>query len=136
MVTELVRLTPSTEVQLRGSWKSDNHENDGYVDFGSELEMALWNEYGTGSHAEDTSISRPGWWVYIEGQPKMEGYVSNTYATFEEAQAAADYLRRKGLDARASNGKPPNRTFRTACSNKETQLMQQLQRVMKTTFAD
>lgn len=107
------RGTPPGEPRLKGSWDYQVDTGSKTAVIGSPIEEALWNEFGTGSHAEGGN-GRRGWWVYIEGRGKS-GRVSKTYATQEEAQEGADFLRRvKGLPAVVSNGKPPQKTLRNA----------------------
>ncbi len=97
-----------------------NHQvNEGKMEgsVGSPFEAGFWEEFGTGEHALNKN-GRKGWWVYIEGQDSGSG--GKSYATKEEAEQAAAFLRRvKKLEAYATDGIEPNRPlFRAFSSGK------------------
>lgn len=74
------------------------------------LHYAPYVEYGTGIHAEKGG--RSGWWVYVEGSD-TKGTGGKHY-TEEEAKEVCEYLRSKGLDAYATNGREPTPFMRPA----------------------
>ena len=86
-------------------YKVDEGEKKAYV--GSPFEAGFWEEFGTGEHALNKD-GRKGWWVYVEGQDSGDG--GKSYSTKEEAEEAAEFLRRVAkLNAYATNGIDPNR---------------------------
>lgn len=87
-------------------WKYKVDEGKLEVRVGSEEEAAYWEEFGTGEHAADTSKSRKGWWIYVDGQDSGSG--GEVY-TEEEAKAVAASMRAEGIPAHATNGIEPNR---------------------------
>lgn len=92
----------------------DHRVNEGSMEasVGSQQEAGYWEEFGTGEHALNGN-GRKGWWVYVEGQDSGSG--GKSYSTKEEAEEAADFLRRvKKLDAYATNGIDPNRPLHRA----------------------
>lgn len=105
------------DIQARELWshKVDEGEKTAYV--GSPHEAGYWEEFGTGEHALHRD-GRKGWWVYVEGQDSGDG--GKSYATKEEAEQAAAFLRRVAkLDAYATDGLEPNRPlFRAFDSSK------------------
>lgn len=98
--------------QLRGSYDSYVDEQKGEATIGTPLEAGYWEEFGTGEHAVDKSMSRKGWWVYVKGQASRGGGIS--YATEDEAQAVAASMQADGLDAYATNGRDPQHTLENA----------------------
>lgn len=74
------------------------------------LHYAPYVEFGTGIHAEKGG--RKGWWVYVEGSD-TKGTGGKHY-TEEEAKEACEYLRSKGLEAYATNGREPTPFMRPA----------------------
>lgn len=98
--------------QLRGSYSNYVDDQKGEATIGTPLEAGYWEEFGTGEHAVDTSMSRSGWWVYVKGQASRGG--GRTYASQEEAQAIADSMQEDGIDAYATNGRDPQHTLENA----------------------
>ena len=100
------------DIRATALWdhKVDEGKMEAYV--GSPHEAGYWEEFGTGEHALNKD-GRKGWWVYVEGQDSGSG--GKTYATKEEAEDAASFLRSvKKLDAYATNGIDPNRPLHRA----------------------
>lgn len=103
--------------QVRRSYSPKVNEAKGEAQVGSELEGALWEEFGTGEYA-DTSKNggkkgREGWWVYIKGQESKGG--GKIHRTKEDAEEAANYLRtEKHLNAYVTKGRRPNYTLENA----------------------
>lgn len=98
--------------QLKGSWRAVVDESKGEATIGSELENAIWEEYGTGTHAEGGN-GRQGWWVYVKGSSGVKSESPKTL-TYEQAKFAVARLRAKGLDAHMTQGKTPNHTLERA----------------------
>ena len=93
-------------------WKYTVDEAKMEAKVGSQYEAAYWEEFGTGELAKHGD-GRKGWWVYVEGQDSGSG--GKSYATKEEAEEAATFLRRVAkLDAYATNGIEPNEPLRRA----------------------
>lgn len=105
--------------KVKDSWKHTVDENKKIATVGSQLEASYWEELGTGSHALNKD-GRKGWWVYIEGGSGYTGK-TNSYDTREEAEAAAEYIRKvHKLDAHATDGMEPNRPlFRAFEANRQ-----------------
>lgn len=101
--------------QLRGSYRFEVDESALEGTVGTPFESGYWEEFGTGSHAVDTSKSRPGWWVYTPDNPGPTGYKSMTYRDEGEAVAMAGYIEAKyGHKAVATNGREPQHTLENA----------------------
>lgn len=47
--------------QLKGSWKANVNESKGEAVIGSELENAIWEEFGTGEYAAKGDGRKGGW---------------------------------------------------------------------------
>lgn len=47
--------------QLKGSWKANVNESKGEAVIGSELENAIWEEFGTGEYAAKGDGRKVGW---------------------------------------------------------------------------
>lgn len=112
--------TSSERTQLRDSYAA-NEENidDGIVQVGTPLEQGFWEEFGTGSHAatgkNGGKPGRPGWWIYTPGHTSPSGKKSRTYATEEEAEEMAEYIRKEyGKTAIVTNGREPSYTLENA----------------------
>ena len=79
------------------------------VHIGSDYPNAIWEEFGTGSHALHGD-GRKGWWVYVTGNSvKKASTDSKSYSSPEQAKMAVAILREKGLDAHMTQGKTANR---------------------------
>ena len=105
--------------EARALWEHRVNEGEMTAQVGSQYEAGFWEEFGTGEHALNHD-GRKGWWVYVEGEDSGDG--GKSYATKEEAEQAAEFLRRVAkLDAYATNGLEPNRPlFRAFSSTKDT----------------
>lgn len=127
LLSETQRNTPVKTGQLKGSWEKrvDTAKKEATV--GSPLEQAIWNEYGTGSHAENGN-GRKGWWVYVEGSGKSSK-VSKTYGSREEAEKTVAILRAKGFPAFASEGKRKRRTLRNAFDSKKNAIIRRADQI-------
>ena len=99
-------------IQATELWKHQVDESAMEASVGSPHEAGYWEEFGTGEHALNGD-GRKGWWVYVEGEDSGDG--GKSYATREEAEAAAEFLRKVAkLDAYATNGIDPNRPLHRA----------------------
>lgn len=95
--------------QLRGSYDANVDESKGEGQIGTPLEAGYWEEFGTGEYAAKGN-GRKGWWIYIPGAPSGSG--GATYATKEEAEKMAAYIRAKyGKAAIVTNGRRPAYTL-------------------------
>lgn len=115
--------------QLKGSYRADVEEDKGKAEVGSPLEAAFWEEWGTGEYAAHGD-GRKGWWVYIKGAASQGG--GKAYATKEEAEEAADFLRKvKHLDAVVTNGRQPNYTLEKAFDQKKNVCIDRLNQILR-----
>ena len=106
------------DIQATGLWSHQVDEGEMKATVGSPYEAGYWEEFGTGELALHGD-GRKGWWVYVEGQDSGSG--GKSYATKEEAEEAARFLRRvKKLDAYATNGIEPNEPLRRAFASAKT----------------
>lgn len=101
--------------ELRGSYRYTVNEDKGEARIGSPRESAFWEEFGTGSYADQSANGgkqgRQGWWVYVKNGDKHSPNGGQTYQTQQEAEAIAESMRADGLDAYATNGREPNYTL-------------------------
>lgn len=105
--------TSSERVNLRDHYKAQVEADKGEATIGNDLEMAYWEEWGTGEHAAHGD-GRKDWWIYCPGE-SGGGSESNHYATREEAERMAAYIREKyGKKAVVTNGREPNYTLEHA----------------------
>lgn len=103
------------DIQATALWDHIVEEGSMEAQIGSPYEAGYWEELGTGEQALNGD-GRQGWWVYVEGQDSGSG--GKSYATREEAEKAATFLRRVAkLDAYATNGIAPNRPLHRAFSS-------------------
>ena len=94
-------------------WEYELDADNLKASVGSKHEAGYWEEFGTGSHAQNGD-GRKGWWVYIEGGSGYEGK-TNTYHTKEEAEKMAKYIKKEyGLTAIATDGIEPNTPLQRA----------------------
>lgn len=92
-----------------GSYEYKVDEGQLAVHVGSNFQNAIWEEFGTGSHAINGD-GRKGWWVYVSGSSGSSGSSSGkNYASPVQAKKAVAILRSKGLDAHMTQGKTANR---------------------------
>lgn len=93
------------------------------------MEQGFWEEWGTGEYAHHGD-GRKGWWIYIEGEASMGG--GQTYATQEEAEMMAAYIREKyNKNAIATNGREPNYTLEKAFKKAEPKAQADLENKLK-----
>lgn len=122
--------------QLRKSYRSevDEAKGEGYV--GSSLESAYWEEYGTGEYADTAKNGgkkgRQGWWIYTPDSNGPDGYDSREYATKEEAEDMAAYIRKRyKKKAIVTNGRKANYTLEKAFTAKKATAISNLEAKLK-----
>ena len=72
---------------------------------GTNVEYAVYHEYGTGKFAEGGK-GRKGWWVYVPGS-ETKGKNSGKVYTREEAAKIVTIMKAKGIDAHMTQGIEP-----------------------------
>lgn len=88
--------------QLKGSWKANVNESKGEAVIGSELENAIWEEFGTGEYAAKGD-GRKGGWNYQDDS-------GNWYHT---------------------TGKKPNRTLQRAFDSTKGKIINRAKQIFK-----
>ena len=116
---------------VKNSWKHTVNESKKTTKVGSNLEASYWEEFGTGEHALYHN-GRKGWWVYVEGNETPSA--KQKMYTEREAKAVAASMRRKGLDAHATNGNEPNRPLYTAFTTKKASIIIRFQKILGERF--
>ena len=116
---------------VKNSWKYKVDEGRKEARVGSDLEASYWEEFGTGEHALYHN-GRKGWWVYVEGNDIPRA--NQKMYTEREARAVAASMRRKGLDAYATNGHEPNRPLFTAYTTKKASIIRRFRAIMREYF--
>ena len=115
--------------RLKGSYRSKVDEGKGVATIGTPMEAGFWEEWGTGAYAAHGD-GRKGWWIFIEGEASQGG--GKSYATKEEAEKAANFLRKvKHLDAYVTNGRRPNYTLENAFKNVKPKAVADLEDILK-----
>lgn len=117
--------------QLKQSMTHTVKDDAVYV--GSNLEYAVYVEYGTGSFASNKK-GRQGWWVYVTdkngGAKRVTSSEKKIYSE-EEAKRIAAILRSKGFDAHATQGIKPNHMLRDAVADHMEQYQRMMERALK-----
>lgn len=77
-------MSPVDEGQLKGSWDYQVDAAEKSVTVGSNLENAVWNEFGTGTHAANGDGRATPWYVPVAGytgtrKPAYKGKVTIVY---------------------------------------------------------
>lgn len=108
-------------------WKYNVNEGKKETKVGSPYEAGYWEELGTGEYALNKD-GRKGWWVYVEGSGSPSSNQKNY--TKRQAQAIAASMRRKGLDAHASNGQEANRPLYKAYTSLKSALIKRAEEVL------
>lgn len=121
--------SPVDNGQLKNSWTHVCDTGAKKVDVGSPLENAIWNEFGTGSHAENGD-GRKGYWVFVKGGGGGTSGSHKCY-TLEEAKQVMAILRKKGLEAYYTNGKDPQHTLQHAMDNRKSLLKKRIEDILK-----
>lgn len=118
--------------QLKGSWKANVNETKGEAVIGSELENAIWEEFGTGEYAIDGKGHGGGYWVFVKdgGNSTGDDHVGKRY-TLQEAKQIVAMLRDEGLDAYYTKGKKPNRTLQRAFDANKGKIIRRAKTIFK-----
>lgn len=69
LVAQTARNTAVDTGQLKGSWAANVDESKGEAVIGSNLENAIWEEFGTGEYALKGN-GRKGGWFYVDAKGK------------------------------------------------------------------
>ena len=114
---------PKDNGDLRNSIESKVEGTEGVIF--STAYYAPYVEYGTGLFAENGNGRKEVPWVYVEGSTKS-GNSKTVYDSPEDAEAAAAYLRSKGLDAVVTYGKHPHPFLRPALEEKRDKILKMM----------
>lgn len=120
--------TDDTWQQTKNSFTHHVDETKGVATIGSPSEKAFWYEFGTGSHALYKN-GRKGWWIYVKNGNKHSTH-PKTF-TQEEAEYYVARMRKKGLDAYASNGREPLRMLETAFIKMKAKIIRRAEEIMR-----
>ena len=123
--------------QTSGSYQYVVDEGNLSAHIGSDLENAIWEEFGTGKHAIDkngnpSGKGRKGYWVYVDdGASGKKSKSPKTY-TLEEAKKVVAMMRSEGLNAYYTNGKQARRPLWKAFES----IRGQVQKIAEERFGD
>lgn len=119
---------------LKDKWKNVVDEKKGEAVVGHPWQLAIWYEFGTGSHALNGD-GRKGWWVYVKddrnGKSSEYVYKGGKAYTKQDAISIARFLREKGLDAHATDGMQPHRPLQKAFETARKPLIELLESRLK-----
>ena len=84
IAADAAAMSPVDEGQLKGSWDYVVDIAEHSVTVGSSLENAVWNEFGTGTHAANGDGRSSPWYVPVAGytgsrKPAYKGKVTVVY---------------------------------------------------------
>lgn len=84
LAADAAAMSPVDEGQLKGSWDYQVDTAEKSVIVGSNLENAVWNEFGTGTHAANGDGRATPWYVPVAGytgtrKPTYKGKVTVAY---------------------------------------------------------
>lgn len=122
LVAQTARTTPVDSGQLKGSWKANVDETKGEAVIGSELDNAIYNEFGTGEYAVNGDGRKGGWYIH---ESKLS------------AKAKSRMKRVEGKDGKIfyfTTGKKPQRTFQTAYNNTKSKIIKRAKEIFKAKF--
>lgn len=121
--------------QLKGSWKANVDESSGVATIGSELENAIWEEFGTGEYAE-LGGHGGGYWVFVkDGDSGGNKKLGKRYS-LEKAKQIVAMMRADGLDAYYTNGKKPNHTLQRAFDKNKAKIIRRARQLFKARFSE
>ena len=107
----------------RKSWKYKVSESEGKVTIGSNSENAIWEEFGTGVHAEKDNGRKTPWYVPVE---KVTGKKKPSY------QGEVIIVHGKnGQDFYKTDGKKPKRAFQRAFTSSKPVIKRMLENKLK-----
>lgn len=95
------------------------------VQVGSDNINAIWEEFGTGTFAEEGG--RQGFWVYVDDGSTPEESVGGQSYTLEKAKQIVAIMRSKGLNAYYTNGKKPRRHVRNSYEQNKNKFIKHAQ---------
>ena len=122
--------------QLKGSWKANVDESEGVAVIGSELENAIWEEFGTGEYATKGGHGG-GYWVFVKdgnGSGGGSNPVGKRYS-LEKAKKIVAMMRADGLDAYYTNGKKPNHTLQKAFDANKEKIIRRARQIFGARFS-
>lgn len=127
---QTIRNSRTDTGQTKGSYKYKVVEDStsGTVFVGSDLQNAIWEEFGTGEYAT-MGGRKGGYWVFVKGSSGTKRS-SKTY-TLKEAKKVVAILRAKGIPASYTCGKRPNKPLTNAYNSKKGLLQRRLNQVLK-----
>lgn len=108
-VSQVTRNSSVDQGQTKGSWRYEVDEDKLEAVVGSELENAIWEEFGTGEYALEKNGRMTPWYVPVEG------FTGKKKPTFNGKVVIVH-----GKDGRAyykTNGKKPRRMLHRAYDN-------------------
>lgn len=114
--------------ETAGSWSDSPVLDEGNlaVHMGSNHPNAIWEEFGTGEFAEKGD-GRKGWWVFVEGSSSGGG--GKSYSSKAEAKRAMAILRKKGLNAYYTKGKPARHPFLNAFNASKSRIIKHAEQI-------
>jgi HK97 gp10 family phage protein len=115
--------------QTKNSFQHKVDTSTHVASIGSNLENAIWEEFGTGEYALGKN-GRKGYWVFVKGSSGGSKNSGKTY-TLAEAKKVMAILRSKGLEAYYTNGKKPSRAFWHAFNTNKNKIINRIQESMK-----
>lgn len=113
--------------QTKGSYQYAMDPSEGACYVGSQLENAIWEEFGTGDYAIQGGRKTP-WYVPVEvykgtKKPTFNGKVVVVYG-------------KNGKAYYKTNGKKPNRPLQRAFEEKKGILQKRLEEILSQTFGE
>ena len=121
IVTAKVPRSPESWYNLTGNLRNSiSHEvkmSDDAVYIGTNVEYAVYNEYGTGVYADTGKTT--GWWVFVPGSGTGNGSRSGKRYSEKEARKIVAAMRAKGIDAHMTQGMKPIHFIRDAVQGHE-----------------
>lgn len=107
--------------QTAGSYQYKVDEGGLAVHIGSDYWNAIYEEFGTGSHAINGG-GRSGYWVFVDTGGSPSAPKGGKNYTKAEAKRIVAMMRKKGLNAYYTNGKSANRPLYTAFTATEPKI--------------
>lgn len=113
----------STVKQSKGTLANsiDSKVVDDTVYVGSNLEYAIYNEFGTGVYGQNATS---GYWVYVAGNESQSEHAKGKRYTEAEAKKIVAILRSKGLDAHMTQGMKPKHFLKKAVQDHVSEYQQ------------
>lgn len=118
----IARGTPVDNGQLKNSWGHVVDKSEKSVTIGSNLENAIWNEFGTGTHADDGKGRKDAWYV------SAENYTGRKRPTYKGKVVIA--YGKNGRKFYKTDGKPANHTMQHAYDQTAPKIKKRLKYIM------